>query len=114
MVMLISIGFLMAIGQLFLTTAYKHGTASFLSPLCYSMIIFTGIISAIAFKQIPGWMSIIGAFLIIIGGTISYVIKTKPDKFIKIFEHTPEEKQHWWKKLKRKHNMRRKEFEEKK
>ncbi len=112
-IMLISIGFLMAVGQLFLTTAYKHGTASFLSPLCYSMIIFTGIISAIAFKQMPGWMSAIGAFLIILGGTISYIIKTKPDKFIKVFEHTPEEKRHWWKKLRLKHERHKKELQKK-
>ncbi|MBN2479537.1 MAG: DMT family transporter [Parachlamydiales bacterium] len=102
--MLLSMGSLLALGQLFLTTAYKHGTASFLSPISYSMIIFTGLISWMIFKQIPGWVSFFGACLIIIGGTISYIIKVKPGRFIEIFEHSHEEKIHFWNKLKLKHH----------
>ncbi len=97
--LLISIGILMAFGQLLLTTAYMHGTASFLSPISYSMIIFTGLISWLFFKQIPSYLSFVGTVLIVIGGTISYIIKVQPEKFIQIFEHPPEEKIHFWKKL---------------
>jgi len=102
--LLISIGLLMAFGQLLLTTAYMHGTASFLSPISYSMIIFTGLISWIFFKQIPGYLSFIGTSLIIIGGSISYIIKVKPVKFIEIFEHPPEEKIHFWRKVRLRHH----------
>jgi len=102
--LLASIGLLMALAQLFLTKAYMHGTASFLSPISYIMIIFTGLISWIFFKQIPGYLSFIGTILIIIGGTISYIIKVKPEKFIEIFEHPPEEKIHLWKKIRLNHN----------
>lgn len=79
-IFLLIIGILTAIGQLFLTIAYRHGTASFLSPLCYSMVIFTGLISCIIFKYPPTILSIIGALLVIIGGTLSLVIKTKKIK----------------------------------
>ncbi|NGX55887.1 MAG: Riboflavin transporter [Candidatus Anoxychlamydiales bacterium] len=98
--LLLTMGILMAIGQLFLTIAYKHGTASFLSPLCYSTIIFIGIISIIFFNQIPSYLSLIGAILIILGGTISYILKIKPSHFMKLFEHSKEDKKHWWRKLK--------------
>lgn len=98
-VLLFSIGILMSFGQLLLTTAYMHGTASFLSPISYSMIIFTGLISWLFFKKMPGLLSFIGAILIIIGGTITYIIKVKPKKFIEIFEHPPEEKIHFWRKI---------------
>ena len=101
---LLSMGVLMALAQLFLITAYKHGTASFLSPIAYSMIVFTGIISWIIFNRAPGWLSFIGGFLIIIGGTISYILKVKPERFIEIFEHPPEEKLHFWQKIKLKNN----------
>lgn len=103
-IFLISIGILLAIGQLLLTTAYMHGTASFLSPISYSMIIFTGLISWMFFKQMPGWLSFIGTVLIVIGGTISYIIKVKPEKFIEIFEHPPEEQIHFWKKIRLRHH----------
>lgn len=96
----LAMGVLMAFGQLFLVTAYKHGTASFLSPLCYSTIIFIGIISIIFFNQIPSYLSLVGAILIVLGGTISYIIKVKPTHFLKIFEHTNEEKKHFWQKIK--------------
>ncbi len=101
---LISIGILMAFGQLLLTTAYMHGTAPFLSPISYSMIIFTGIISSLFFKKMPGLLSFIGTILIIIGGSISYIIKVKPTRFIEIFEHPPEEKIHFWRKIRLKHH----------
>ena len=102
--LLISIGVLTAFAQLLLTTAYMHGTASFLSPISYSMIIFTGLISSMFFKQIPGYLSLIGTVLIIIGGSISYIIKVKPVKFIEIFEHPPEEKIHFWRKVRLRHH----------
>jgi drug/metabolite transporter (DMT)-like permease len=116
-VLLVSIGILMAVAQLFLTSSYRHGTASFLSPLAYSTIIFTGLISWIYLKQIPGWLSLIGGLLIIIGGTLSYIIKVKPSKFIEIFEHPLEEKIHWWLKIRLKHHhleyhRHKKEFDE--
>lgn len=94
----LAMGIFMAMGQIFLTTAYRHGTASFLSPLCYSMIIFIGIISILFFNQIPSYLSLIGAMLIVLGGSISYIIKVKPTHFLKIFEHTKEEKKHFWQK----------------
>lgn len=103
-ILLVSIGTLMALGQLLLTTAYMHGTASFLSPISYSMIIFTGLISWGVFRQVPGYLSFIGTILIIIGGTISYIIKVKPEKFIEIFEHPPEEKIHFWRKVRLRHH----------
>ncbi|NGX27871.1 MAG: Riboflavin transporter [Candidatus Anoxychlamydiales bacterium] len=101
---LVSIGLVMALAQLFLTTAYKHGTAAFLSPISYSAIIFTAFLSWIIFKQPPGYLTVIGAILIIIGGSISYIIKIKPTKLIQIFEHSEEEKIHLWQTIRINHH----------
>ena len=91
---LIGIGLAIVIGQFLLTIAYRHGTAAFLSPLCYFMIIFTGLISWIFFHHAPGWLTLIGTALIICGGTLSFLFRKKPKTFLKTFERLPEKK--WW------------------
>ncbi|MBN1914280.1 MAG: DMT family transporter [Parachlamydiales bacterium] len=83
----ICVGVFITIGQILLTTAYQYGTASFLSPLCYFMVIFTGLISWIVFQQPPGWENLIGAFLIILGGTFTLILRGNPKNLLKVFEH---------------------------
>jgi drug/metabolite transporter (DMT)-like permease len=71
------IGIATAVGQIFLTIAYRYGTASYLSPLGYSVVIYNGLISYFLFANTLGWHSLIGTVLIIIGGTLSFLWKTK-------------------------------------
>lgn len=82
----VSIGVLIAIGQILLTIAYRYGTASYLSPLSYISLIYAGLISWLFYDQPPSLKSAIGAILIIGGGTLTYILKRKPGTVKEIFE----------------------------
>jgi drug/metabolite transporter (DMT)-like permease len=84
--MLSAIGVATVLGQIFLTISYRYGTAAYLSPLGYSTVIYAGLISWIIFHQPPTIRSVLGTILIVVGGTITYVLKTKPSSFVKTFE----------------------------
>lgn len=75
---LTTIGIATAIGQTLLTIAYRYGTASFLSPLSYSTVIYAGFISHFLFDKPLGLRTLIGTLLIIIGGTATYLLKKRP------------------------------------
>ena len=97
LVLLLGIGFFTLIGQILLTEAYKYGAASFLSPISYSIIIYTSMISWIFFSALPGPSSFIGMLCVIAGGTLTYVLTAKPKKLRDLFEaknHVPQKK--WW------------------
>ncbi len=79
------IGVATAIAQILLTVAYRHGTASYLSPLGYSTVIYNIIIAYFAFHQLLGWRSLVGTLLIIVGGTLTYLMKKKPITVIQTF-----------------------------
>jgi drug/metabolite transporter (DMT)-like permease len=79
--MMIGVGVATALGQILLTISYRYGTAAYLSPLGYSTVIYAGLISWIVFGQIPTLRSLLGTILIIIGGTVTYILKTKPENF---------------------------------
>ena len=79
------IGVTTAIGQILLTIAYRYGTASYLSPLCYATIIYNALIAYFVFSTDLGWRSLVGAILIIIGGTLTYLLKKKPITVIHTF-----------------------------
>jgi drug/metabolite transporter (DMT)-like permease len=99
---LIIIGASTIIGQILLTIAYRHGTASFLSPLSYSIVIFILLISWIIFKQKPETLSFIGTALIVFGGTFSFVLRKRPKTFLKLFEHPNFYKRSRWGRKKKK------------
>jgi drug/metabolite transporter (DMT)-like permease len=87
------VGLATVIAQMLLTFAYRFGTASFLSPLGYSTVIYAGISSWLIFNIPPGFRSIIGTILIIIGGTLTFILKKKPEKISETFEvPNPKEK----------------------
>lgn len=83
--MMIGIGAATAIGQILLTVSYRYGTAAYLSPLGYSTVIYAGTISWIFFNQPPTLRSLLGTVLIIVGGTVTYILKTKPGNFTGTF-----------------------------
>lgn len=82
--LLLGIGISTFFGQYLLTQAYKFGTPSFLSPLCYSMVIFVMFISWLIFKNPPDILSIAGSFIVITGGTFTFILRKKSHKFINI------------------------------
>jgi len=85
-VKMVGIGLATVIAQMLLTIAYRYGTASFLSPLGYSSVVYAGISSWLIFGIPPGVRSIIGTVLIIIGGTLTYILKKKPKKLRETFQ----------------------------
>lgn len=91
--LLIGVGATNFFGQILLTRAFSYGTASFLSPLSYSIVVYTAFISWIFFNSPPKMLSLIGIAIIIIGGTITFVIKRKPSTVSEVFE---KKKTRWW------------------
>ncbi|HEV7737259.1 MAG TPA: DMT family transporter [Chlamydiales bacterium] len=90
--LIIGIGVFTAGGQMFLTLAYRYGTAAFLSPLCYSAVIFNGLSSTLIFGMPMTWRSYVGTSLIIIGGTLTYLWKRKPQSIKETFVRTDTKK----------------------
>lgn len=82
----IAIGVATAIGQMLLTIAYRYGTASYLSPLSYSCLIYAALVSWLLYDRPPSLRSLLGAALIIIGGTLTYVLKKKPSTLAETFQ----------------------------
>lgn len=83
---MLGVGLSTVIAQMLLTIAYRYGTASFLSPLGYTTIIYAAISSWLIFNSPPGIRSLVGTLLIIIGGTLTYLLKKKPQKLSETFQ----------------------------
>lgn len=69
---LIGTGVFAAAGQILLTYAYKYAKASSISVYSYSIIVFSGILGFICWREIPDVKSVIGGLLIIISGFVLY------------------------------------------
>lgn len=85
-VKIIGVGLATVTAQMLLTIAYRYGTASFLSPLGYSTVIYAALVSWLVFHIPPTIRSVIGSILIVIGGTLTYLLKKKPEKLSETFE----------------------------
>lgn len=79
------VGICTAIGQLLLNTAYRYGTASYLSPLGYSTVIYAGLISYCFLGQALTLHTLLGSLLIVLGGTATYVLKKQPSSLADTF-----------------------------
>ncbi len=82
----LGVGFATVIAQMLLTIAYRYGTASFLSPLGYATVIYAGISSWLVFGDPPDRRSILGTILIVLGGTLTFILKKKPERIRETFE----------------------------
>ena len=80
------IGLATVIAQIFLTVAYRYGTASHLAPFGYSTVVYAATSSWLIFGLPPSLRSIIGTGLIILGGTLTYILKKKPEKVTETLE----------------------------
>ena len=67
---LIGAGLIGGVSQIFVTTAYRFGSAAMLAPIDYSSMIFAAVIGYLAFGDIPSQAIWIGSALVIAGGIL--------------------------------------------
>jgi len=68
---LILIGVLFAMGQLFFLNSLKYEKPSFLSSFNYSAVVYGVLIEWLFWDQFPNWMTIIGLIIVCTGGIIT-------------------------------------------
>jgi drug/metabolite transporter (DMT)-like permease len=83
---MVIIGLATWIAQMLLTIAYRYGTASYLSPLGYTTVVYAAISSWLIFDIAPSLRSLIGTLLIITGGTLTYILKKRPRDLKETFQ----------------------------
>jgi drug/metabolite transporter (DMT)-like permease len=69
-VMLIGAGLLGGVGQICLTSSYRHADAGLIAPFTYVSIISAVIIGYVFFDEVPTWTMAIGAAFIIAAGIL--------------------------------------------
>jgi drug/metabolite transporter (DMT)-like permease len=67
------IGLMMAASQVLILQAYRHATASRIAAFNYAVVIFSGLIGWVVWKDAPGWLSLVGVLLVTAGGIVSTV-----------------------------------------
>lgn len=67
--------------------AYRFVAAVKLSPLNFSVVVFTGIFDWLIFGNVPGILSIIGIILVISGGILAITLHEKDNKNLKHHWH---------------------------
>jgi len=65
------IGLMMAASQLLIILAYKHATAGRIAPFNYTVVIFSGLIGWVVWKNTPDLLSLAGVLLVTAGGVLS-------------------------------------------
>lgn len=83
---LLGVGLSTVTAQMLLTVAFRYGTASFLSPLGYSTIVYAALSSWMIFDIQPGLRSLLGTLLIIAGGVLTFIFKKKPENLAQTFQ----------------------------
>lgn len=65
------IGIFMAAGQLLIILAYRHASAGRIAPFNYSVVVFSGLIGWLVWKNTPDLLSLFGVILVTLGGILS-------------------------------------------
>jgi drug/metabolite transporter (DMT)-like permease len=76
---LIAIGVVSLIGQIFLTKAFTHENAAVVAGTRYIGLVFNVLWGVLFWQEIPGWMTVCGAF-IIVAACIALSWKKRPKK----------------------------------
>lgn len=74
--LLVAAGFFYLV-QICITIGFKKGKASTLSPLAYTVVLFSAILDRIFWHKVPDFWSIMGMVLVIIGGIASIYFEKK-------------------------------------
>jgi drug/metabolite transporter (DMT)-like permease len=70
LVLLVSVGVLGGIGQIFLTSSFRHAPMSLIAPFDYTTLIWAMLLGLFVFGQVPELLVLVGAVLVIIAGLI--------------------------------------------
>ena len=70
LVLMCSAGLIGGLAQILVTSAYRFSGASMLAPFDYSSLIFAALIGYVIFGEVPTFVVILGASLVIAGGAI--------------------------------------------
>jgi drug/metabolite transporter (DMT)-like permease len=68
---LIGIGAFMAAAQLLIVLAYRQASAGRIAPFNYSVVVFSGLIGWLVWKNVPDMLSLLGVILVTLGGMLS-------------------------------------------
>jgi drug/metabolite transporter (DMT)-like permease len=68
---LVGIGIFMAASQLLIILAYRQASAGRIAPFNYSVVVFSGLIGWLVWKNTPDMLSLIGVVLVTVGGILS-------------------------------------------
>jgi drug/metabolite transporter (DMT)-like permease len=74
---LLAIGLSVVVNHFLLTRAFLYAPAWYLAPLSYSAIIYAVLFSWLIYEEPIGLRSLAGAFIITLGGTITYILNRK-------------------------------------
>ena len=74
LIFLFFFGLLTSLGEYCLLTAYKTATASFLTPLFYTMLIWSTFYGFIIFNELPDFFSVFGALILVGAGLMNNYI----------------------------------------
>lgn len=67
---LVAIGVLGGVGQIFLTSCYRHAEASVIAPFEYTTLIWALSIGWFAFGDLPDWFALAGGLVVIASGIV--------------------------------------------
>jgi len=79
---LIAIGFIAAFSFLLIFTAYRISSPAVISPFEYSIMIWASFYGWIFFDEIPDLKTIIGMFLIVLGGIYIFIREKAQNQFV--------------------------------
>ena len=68
--MLVCAGLLGGVGQIFLTSSYRHADASVVAPFDYASMLLAIAIGYVVFDEVPTWTVIGGATLVVFAGIL--------------------------------------------
>ena len=67
---MIGLGLIMACAQICFVNAMARAEASFVAPFTYATLVFAALYDALAFGQLPDFVTVIGAGIILTGGVV--------------------------------------------
>ncbi|CUH76816.1 carboxylate/amino acid/amine transporter [Tritonibacter multivorans] len=67
---MIGLGLIMACAQICFVNAMARAEASFVAPFTYATLVFAALYDAVAFGQLPDFVTVIGAGIILTGGVL--------------------------------------------
>jgi drug/metabolite transporter (DMT)-like permease len=68
------IGLTMTASQVFILAAYRHASPGRIASFNYSVVVFSGLIGWVVWKNTPDWLSLVGVLLVTAGGVLSTVL----------------------------------------